>query len=122
MQASTAGYVTTLLGRRRSIPDINSPIQARRQFGQRAALNSVIQGSAADLIKLAMVHLHQKLEPRATDIRMLMQIHDELVFECKAEFATEMSSLIKSEMESAIKLTVPLRVDIATGLNWLENE
>ncbi len=122
MQASTAGYVTTILGRRRSIPDINSPIQSRRQFGQRAALNSVIQGSAADLIKLAMVNLHKKLEPRATDIRLLMQIHDELVFECKAESIAEMSTLIKSEMESAIQLTVPLRVDLTTGLNWLENK
>jgi DNA polymerase-1 len=122
MQASTSGFVTTILGRRRLIPDINSPIQSRRQFGQRAALNSVIQGSAADLIKLAMVHLHQKLEPRTTDIRMLMQIHDELVFECKSTLAEEMSTVIKSEMESAIQLKVPLRVDIGAGLNWLENE
>ena len=99
IQASTHGFVTTILGRRRAIPDINSPIQSRRQFGQRAALNSVIQGSAADLIKLAMVNLHKKIVDRAQEIRMLMQIHDELVFECSAPLAKEMSELIRAEME-----------------------
>ncbi|HUO09853.1 MAG TPA: DNA polymerase I [Phycisphaerae bacterium] len=122
MQASTHGYVTTILGRRRAIPDINSPIQSRRQFGQRAALNSVIQGSAADLIKLAMVNLHKKIADRAQDIKMLMQIHDELVFECRAALAGEMSSLIRAEMEGAMRLKVPLKVDIGTGPNWLEND
>ncbi|MGN6370153.1 MAG: DNA polymerase I [Phycisphaerae bacterium] len=122
MQATTAGFVTTILGRRRAIPDINSPIQSRRQFGQRAALNSVIQGSAADLIKLAMVNLHKKIAGRAQDIRMLMQIHDELVFECKANLAEEMSDLIRTEMETAMTLKVPLKVDIGTGPNWLEYE
>src|SRR6202012_221874 len=102
------------------IPDINSPIQSRRQFGQRAALNSVIQGSAADLIKLAMVNLHKKIADRAQDIRMLMQIHDELVFECKAKVVKEMSELIRAEMEGAMTLKVPLKVDIGSGPNWLE--
>jgi DNA polymerase-1 len=120
MQATTAGFVTTILGRRRAIPDINSPIQSRRQFGQRAALNSVIQGSAADLIKLAMVNLHKQIANRTQDIRMLMQIHDELVFECKATRAKEMSGLIRTEMEGAMTLKVPLKVDIGAGVNWLE--
>ena len=120
IQASTHGFVTTILGRRRTIPDINSPIQSRRQFGQRAALNSVIQGSAADLIKLAMVNLHKKIVDRVQDIRMLMQIHDELVFECKASLVKEMSELIRTEMETAMTLKVPLKVDIGSGPNWLE--
>jgi DNA polymerase-1 len=122
IDAQTDGFVTTILGRRRSLPDINSPIQARRQFGQRAALNSVIQGSAADLIKLAMVHIHKLISPRTQDIRLLMQIHDELVFECQREAVEEMSALIRKEMEGAMSLTVPLKVDMGIGPNWLENE
>jgi DNA polymerase-1 len=121
-QATVYGFVTTIAGRRRAIPDINSPVQSRRMFGQRAALNSVIQGSAADLIKLAMVNIHRKIEKSPESIRMLMQIHDELVFECRSNECEKWRDLIKAEMEGAMKLMVPLRVDIGMGKNWLEYE
>jgi DNA polymerase-1 len=119
-QAMISGYVTTILGRRRAIPDINSPVQSRRQFGQRAALNSVIQGSAADLIKLAMVNIHRKVASHAQSIKILMQIHDELVFEVRADELERWKSLVREEMEGAMKLRVPLKVDIGVGKNWLE--
>ncbi len=121
-QATVYGFVTTIAGRRRSIPDINSPVQSRRMFGQRAALNSVIQGSAADLIKLAMVNIHRKIEKSPEAIRMLMQIHDELVFECRSAECEKWRDLIKTEMEGAMALKVPLKVDIGMGKNWLEYE
>jgi len=125
-QASVYGYVTTILGRRRVLPDINSPVQSRRQFSQRAALNSVIQGSAADLIKKAMVNIHQKITAQigpaapGNEIKMLIQIHDELVFEATAESAEKWSAFIRHEMEHAMPLDVPLKVDLGTGLNWVE--
>jgi DNA polymerase-1 len=122
MEAQTNGYVTTILGRRRAIPDINSPIQSRRQFGQRAALNSVIQGSAADLIKVAMVKIHGKIVKQPNVVRMLMQIHDELVFECQTASAGDISELVRGEMEHAMALRVPIRVDLGVGPNWVELE
>jgi DNA polymerase-1 len=125
-QASMYGFVTTISGRRRALPDINSPVQARRQFSQRAAMNSVIQGSAADLIKVAMVNIHQKIHqkigPAAPDneIKMIIQIHDELVFEVTTESAEKWSKFILHEMENAMTLRVPLKVDLGTGPNWVE--
>jgi DNA polymerase-1 len=121
-EAMANGYVTTILGRRRAIPDINSPIQSRRQFGQRAALNSVIQGSAADLIKVAMVEIHRVVMERPQQVRMLMQIHDELVFECEAAIAVDTVAMVRAEMESALTLRVPIRVDVGIGPNWHEME
>ncbi len=121
-QATAYGYVTTILGRRRTLPDINSAVQSRRQFSQRAALNSVIQGSAADLIKLAMVNIHRKLRDHAAEIKMLIQIHDELVFEVLSEKAPEWSAFIQREMESAMPLKVPVKVDLGTGPNWVDTE
>lgn len=121
-EAMANGYVTTILGRRRAIPDINSPIQSRRQFGQRAALNSVIQGSAADLIKVAMVKIHRLVMQRPQQVRMLMQIHDELVFECEAAIAADTAAMVRTEMENAIPLRVPVRVDVGIGPNWHEME
>ncbi len=120
MDASTKGYVTTILGRRRLLPDINSAVQSRRQFAQRAALNSVIQGSAADLIKLAMVNLHREIVAFPQSIKMLMQIHDELVFESRADEVDQWKEVIRRHMENALQLKVPLKVDIGTGKNWLE--
>jgi len=120
--AATRGYVTTILGRRRTIPDINSSNPARRQFGQRAAMNSVIQGSAADLIKLAMVHLHAALEKQKTSGRMIMQIHDELVLECPENHVPSIAAVVRHEMEHAMELKVPLKVGLAWGKNWLEGK
>ena len=121
-QATVHGFVTTILGRRRTLPDINSPVQSRRQFSQRAAMNSVIQGSAADLIKQAMVNIHRIIRDKAAEIRMLIQIHDELVFECTKSRAEHWSEIIRREMESAMKLKVPLKVDLGIGGNWVEME
>ncbi len=124
-QAAIHGWVETILGRRRMIPDINSPIQARRQFGARAALNSVIQGSAADLIKLAMVNICRKQKTeniRYQSAKLIMQIHDELVFECLADEAEEVSAFVRREMEGAMALKVPLKVDLGVGANWLDAE
>ncbi|HVT79097.1 MAG TPA: DNA polymerase I, partial [Phycisphaerae bacterium] len=119
-EATAYGYVTTILGRRRTLPDITSPIQSRRQFSQRAALNSVIQGSAADLIKQAMVKIHQRLTGKSGEIRMLIQIHDELVFEVAAGKAKEWSEVVREEMEGAMALKVPVKVDLGTGPNWVD--
>lgn len=121
--AATKGFVTTILGRRRAIPDINSSNPARRQFGQRAAMNSVIQGSAADLIKLAMVHLHAALaEKKDLGAKIIMQIHDELVLECPEKNAEATAQIVRHEMEHAMDLHVPLKVGLAWGRNWLEGK
>jgi DNA polymerase-1 len=119
-QASVYGYVTTILGRRRVLPDINSAVQSRRQFSQRAALNSVIQGSAADLIKMAMVNIHEKIRDQASEVKMIIQIHDELVFEARKETAQASAELIRHGMEHAMQLKVPIRVDLGMGPNWVE--
>jgi DNA polymerase-1 len=119
-QATMQGYVTTIMGRRRAIPDIQSPNQARRQFGQRAALNSVIQGSAADLIKLAMVNVQRRIEREGHPLKLLLQIHDELVLECPEAQAEAEAAMVRQEMEEAMKLNVPVRVDIGWSTNWLD--
>jgi DNA polymerase-1 len=121
-QASLHGYVETILGRRRAIPDINSPIQSRRQFGQRAALNSVIQGSAADLIKLAMLDVYKAFVDQPAEARMLIQIHDELVLEVRKAAIERVAAVVREKMEHAMELRVALKVDINWGPNWLEGK
>ena len=118
-QAEQHGYVTTILGRRRPIPEITSSQQAVRNFGQRAAVNTVIQGSAADLIKQAMVRIAKRIknDPR---IKLLLQVHDELVFECDRAAVEEFATLVRLEMEQAIQLAVPVKVEVHWGANWLE--
>jgi DNA polymerase-1 len=118
-QASRFGYVQTMLGRRRPIPDITSTIPARRSFAERTAINSVVQGSAADLIKLAMVELHGR---QNADVRMLLQIHDELVFECPEGNAPAAAKGICGIMEHAMQLSVPLKVDVRWAKNWYEGK
>ncbi|PNQ74050.1 DNA polymerase I [Hanstruepera neustonica] len=114
------GYVQTVLGRRRYLKDINSRNAVVRGAAERNAVNAPIQGSAADIIKIAMINIHNKLEAGQYKTKMLLQVHDELVFDVfKAELDT-IKTLIKSEMENAYKLTVPLVVDLDTGDNWLE--
>ncbi len=119
-QASATGFVSTILGRTRKISEIHSSNQSIRNFGQRAAVNTVIQGSAADLIKLSMVNLHRRLAPHRPHINLLLQIHDELVFEAKRDALNTFVEIIRFEMENAMKLLVPLKVDIGWGDNWLE--
>ena len=118
-EAMAHGYVTTILGRRRQIPQIHSKNQTIRQFGQRAAINSVIQGSAADLIKVAMVRIHRRIEPHTGNIRLILQIHDELVLESRRDMAATYAGMVRDEMEHAMSLAVQLKVDVAWGDNWL---
>lgn len=114
------GYVQTVLGRRRYLKDINSRNAVVRGAAERNAVNAPIQGSAADIIKLAMINIHQKLKEGNYKSKMLLQVHDELVFDIFKPELNELKTLIKSEMENAFKLEVPLDVEVDTGLNWLE--
>jgi DNA polymerase-1 len=119
-QARRDGYVQTLLGRRRYIPELNSPETAIRQFGERMAVNAPVQGTAADLIKRAMVQLDDALERERLASRMVLQVHDELLFECARGELQRMMPLVRRVMEGAIELTVPVTVTLKTGPNWLE--
>ncbi|MTE26870.1 DNA polymerase I [Winogradskyella ouciana] len=114
------GYVQTVLGRRRYLKDINSRNAVVRGAAERNAVNAPIQGSAADIIKIAMINIHQKLQEGAYKSKMLLQVHDELVFDIYKPELEDMKILIKTEMESAYKLKVPLDVDLDIGDNWLE--
>lgn len=114
------GYVQTVLGRRRYLKDINSRNAVVRGAAERNAVNAPIQGSAADIIKIAMINIHNKLEAGDYKTKMLLQVHDELVFDVYKPELEDMKTLIKTEMENAFKLDVPLDVELDTGLNWLE--
>ena len=117
-RAEQSALVTTLLGRRRDIPEIQSSNRNEKENGQRMAVNTIIQGSAADLIKLAMIRIAGQLEGKGS--RMLLQVHDELVFEYPPEEEAFLTELVRREMEHAFELKVPLKVDLKTGLNWGE--
>ncbi|MFD2564060.1 DNA polymerase I [Aquimarina rubra] len=114
------GYVQTVLGRRRYLKDINSANAVVRGAAERNAVNAPIQGSAADIIKIAMINIHKKLTEGNYKTKMLLQVHDELVFDVYKPELEEIQPLIKSEMENAYKLAVPLDVDLGLGNNWLE--
>jgi DNA polymerase-1 len=114
------GYVETLSGRRRYIPEIRSRNYSMRQFGERAATNAPVQGTAADIIKLAMIRIHAALRASDLGARMLLQVHDELVFEVPTERQEETRALVKALMESAFQLDVPLEVETGIGANWYE--
>ena len=117
-QAKANGYVETILGRRRLIPQVHSRNPNERQLGERMAINTVVQGSAADLIKLAMLDLHRVLPDEAPDTRMLLQIHDELVFEVPESRIEPVTELVITRMQGAMDLAVPLVVDAAHGHDW----
>jgi DNA polymerase-1 len=119
-QARKAGKVTTLLGRHRWLPDISSPNRTARQFAERTAVNSPLQGSAADLIKLAMIQIHQALGQKGLKAKMLLQVHDELVFEVPSAELEGVKKLVTDIMEGVYDLCVPLKVDVKTGQNWAE--
>lgn len=119
-EAEDNGYVTTILGRRLPIPDIKSSNGNIRAFAQRNAVNYPIQGSAADIIKQAMVRVVDRMEREGMKSRLIMQVHDELVFEVPEEEKLAMEMLVKHEMEHAVTLRVPLRVDMNFGRNWSE--
>jgi DNA polymerase-1 len=114
------GYVQTVLGRRRYLKDINGSNQVVRGAAERNAVNAPIQGSAADIIKIAMINIHKKLEAENYKSKMLLQVHDELVFDAYKPELEKLKTMVKHEMENAYKLTVPLDVDLGVGENWLE--
>lgn len=116
-QAREDGFVTTLLGRRRNLPEIKSSNKTHREFAERTAINSPIQGTAADIIKLATIKAHAALQEKKMAAKLLLQIHDELVFEVPASEFTETSALVKEAMESVMQLDVPLLVNISQGIN-----
>jgi DNA polymerase-1 len=119
-RARDRGYVETVFGRRLYLPEIKSGNPARRQYAERTAINAPMQGTAADIIKRAMITLHRWLEDGGAEARMIMQVHDELVFEVHADAATEVQAVVVEQMEAAAELSVPLKVDVGVGKNWDE--
>jgi DNA polymerase-1 len=119
-QARARGYVETILGRRRYIPELKDRNFNIRSFGERTAQNSPIQGSAADLIKVAMIAIARSIQDEKLEARMLLQVHDELVFEAPPHEVETLRRLVTTAMTTAVPLRVPLVVDIGTGANWVE--
>ncbi len=119
-EARRQGFVSTLLNRRRYLPELSSPDDNLRQFAERTAINTPVQGSAADLIKLAMIKLEARLTRDRLPGTMILQVHDELVFEADVAAADEVSEVIRHEMEAVMPLAVPLTVDIRTAKSWAE--
>jgi len=114
------GYVTTMFNRKRQIPEIKSTNKNTRQLGERLATNTPIQGSAADIIKIAMINIHSRLKKDKLMTRMLIQVHDELLFEVPLDEVDTVMELVKKEMEGVVGLSVPLKVDIGIGENWAD--
>lgn len=114
------GYVSTLTGRRRFIPEIKSSNVNLRSFGERAAMNMPLQGSSADIIKIAMINVHDRIEKEGLDSRLILQVHDELVIDAPESEAERAAEILKEEMEGAVKLTVPLTVEVHCGKNWYD--
>ena len=119
-EAREDGYTTTMLGRRRYIPELAAKNKNLQAFGERVARNSPIQGSSADIIKIAMINIHRKLKESGLDARLLLQVHDELLIECDRAVSETVLSLLKSEMENAVTLTVPLKVEANVGETWYD--
>lgn len=118
--AREKGFVTTMFNRKRFVPEINSKNQTTRSFGERLAVNSPVQGSAADIIKIAMITIWNAVRDNSLRARMILQVHDELVFELPESEIELVSEIVKEKMESAVTLQVPLRVDAGYGRNWAE--
>jgi DNA polymerase-1 len=119
-EARQKGYVMTLLHRRRYLPDIHSPVFAIRQATERMAVNTPLQGTAADIIKVAMIRIQNRTEELGLSAKMIMQVHDELVFEVPEEELEKATSMIRDRMESVMDLSVPLKVSIDSEKNWAE--
>lgn len=118
--ARSNGYVATLTGRKRYIREINSSNYNLRQFGERAAMNMPLQGSSADIIKIAMINVRSALRREELHAKLILQVHDELVLDCPESEAERASSILKHEMENAVKLNVPLKADVSIGKSWYE--
>jgi DNA polymerase-1 len=119
-QARKLGYVQTVLGRRRFLPEIHSPNRMVREAAERMAINAPVQGSSADIIKIAMINLHREMERRNLGSKMLLQIHDDLLFEVPEGELEEMKSLVNDLMPRAVELCVPVKIDVKLGRNWGE--
>lgn len=117
-EARIKGFVKTLFGRIRYIPEVNNPDNTIRQLGERTAMNTPIQGTAADIIKMAMVNIHRKIHEKHLSSQLIMQIHDELVFEVREEEMVSMESIVREEMEHVVNLSVPLKVTLGKGKSW----
>ncbi len=118
--AKEMGYVVTLFGRRRPVPELASSNFMQRSFGERVAMNAPIQGTAADIIKIAMIGVHKRLRERQMKSRLVLQVHDELLIEAYQPELEEVKAILREEMEQAVSLDVPLEVDMHTGENWYE--
>ena len=119
-KARESGYVTTMFGRRRYLPDIQSRNQVVRGNAERNAINAPLQGSAADIIKIAMIRIAARLEREMPEAKMILQVHDELIFEVDRDYVEKLAALVREEMKGAAHMSVPLEVDTGTGYNWLE--
>ncbi|HBN56552.1 MAG TPA: DNA polymerase I, partial [Lachnospiraceae bacterium] len=118
--AKEQGYVSTMYQRRRPIPELKSSNYMQRSFGERVAMNSPIQGTAADIIKIAMIRVHDRLKEEGLASRLILQVHDELLIEARLEEVEQVERILQEEMQQAAKLNVPLEIDMHRGNNWYE--
>lgn len=116
------GFVSTLYGRRRYIPELSGQNKMLKKFGERVAMNSPIQGTAADIIKVAMINVSKRLKDEKIDAHLILQVHDELVVEAHKTSALRASEILREEMENAIQLPVPLSVELTVGETWYDNK
>ena len=119
-EAKERGYTTTLLGRRRVINELKSSNFNVRSFGERAAMNMPLQGSSADIIKLAMIGVANKLKEGCYKAKLVLQVHDELLIDCPIDEKEAVSAILKKEMEKAVSLSVPLTVEVGVGASWYD--
>lgn len=119
-EAKSAGYVSTLFNRQRRLPEIKSSNQAVRSAAERMAINTPLQGTAADIIKRAMVAVHQAMKKARLSAKLIMQVHDELIFEVPENEVENLADLVRREMEGAVSLKAPLVVDVSYGASWAE--
>jgi DNA polymerase-1 len=120
--ARELGYVQTVMGRRRYIPELNSPNRQIREAAERMAINMPIQGTSADIIKVAMINIFQEMQANGIQSKMLLQVHDELVFEIHPAEEEKMHKLVSERMRDAVQLRVPLKVEVRMGKNWGETK
>ena len=118
--AVAKGYVTTLFGRRRYIPELKNSNKNLQAFGKRAAMNAPVQGTAADIIKIAMVKVYERLKNEGLDARLILQVHDELIVEASCDCADEAGRILREEMQNAVQLSVPLTADVGRGESWYD--
>ena len=121
-EAKTKGYVTTLFGRRRPVPEITSSNFMQRSFGERIAMNSPVQGTAADIMKLAMIRVDARLKRDKSKARIVLQVHDELLIETPLEEEAYVKQMLQEEMEAAADISVPLEVSVSEGADWYETK